>query len=131
MQVNGSHSSLILGLNLQAWLNFTVAWGDHQISHGTKHIYLTSLKRSASNVTIFNWKFWSEICLIFFFKTLKWGILCEIYTEWNHPDLDFDEIQYIGLFSPKNKLGKVKKLYSQNFSKYDPLKSEGGLRDYR
>ena len=55
-----------------------------------------------------------------------WGILCEIYTEWNHPDLDFDEIRYIGLFSPKNKLGKVKKLYSQNFSKYDPLKSEGG-----
>ena len=55
-----------------------------------------------------------------------WGILCEINTKWNHSDLDFVEIRYIGLFSPKNKLGKVKKLYSQNFSKYDPLKSEGG-----
>ena len=44
---------------------------------------------------------------------------------WHHSDLDINEIRYIGLFFPKNKLGKVKKLYSQNFSKYDPLKSEG------
>ena len=56
----------------------------------------------------------------------KWVILCEMYQAWHHSDLDFNVIQYIGLFSPKNKLGKVKKLYSQNFSKYDPLKSEGG-----
>ena len=57
--------------------------------------------------------------------TIRRGILCEIYVVWNHSDLDFDEIQYIGLFSSKNKLGKVKTLYSQNFTKYDPLKSEG------
>ena len=54
------------------------------------------------------------------------GILCEMYQVWHRSDWDFNVIQYIGLFSPKNKLGKVKKLYSQNFSKYDPLKSEGG-----
>ena len=45
----------------------------------------------------------------------------------NHPDSDFNEIQYIGLFFPKNQLVKVKNLYTQNFSKYDPLKSEGGI----
>ena len=29
-----------IGFNLQAWLNFTVAWGDQKISHGTKtHIF--------------------------------------------------------------------------------------------
>ena len=54
------------------------------------------------------------------------GILCEMSQVRHHSDWDFNVIQYIGLFSPKNKLGKVKKLYSQNFSKYDPLKSEGG-----
>ena len=53
-------------------------------------------------------------------------ILCEINTLLHHSDLDFNEIRFIGLFSPKNKLGKIKNLYSQNFSKYDPLKSEGG-----
>ena len=45
----------------------------------------------------------------------------------HHSDSDFNEIRYIGLFFPKNKLVKVKKLYSQNFSKYDPLKSDGGI----
>ena len=35
---------------------------------------------------------------------------------------DFNEIQYIGLFYPKNNLVKVKKLYIQNFSNYDTLK---------
>ena len=40
IMVNGSCSSLILGFNLQAWLNFRVACGDHQLSHGTKtHIF--------------------------------------------------------------------------------------------
>ena len=53
------------------------------------------------------------------------GILCKMNTVLHHSDLDFNKIHYIGLFSPKNKLGKVKNLYSQNFSKYEPLKSEG------
>ena len=63
---------------------------------------------------------------IFSLRYTKWGILCEMSQVRHHSDWDFNVIQYIGLFSPKNKLGKVKKLYSQNFSKYDPLKSEGG-----
>ena len=46
---------------------------------GQKHIYLKSLKRSASNGTIFNWKFRSEICLIFFFKRLNIFLLWSMF----------------------------------------------------
>ena len=38
----------------------------------------------------------------------------------HHPDSDLSVIRYIGLFSPRKKLVKAKKLYSQNFSKYAP-----------
>ena len=38
----------------------------------------------------------------------------------HHPDSDLSVISYIGLFSPRKKLVKAKKLYSQNFSKYAP-----------
>ena len=40
---------------------------------------------------------------------------------------DFNEIQYIGLFYPKNKLVKVKKLYFQNFLNYDTHKNGGHI----
>ena len=68
----------------------------------------------------------SKKIYVFFERFYIWVILCEMYQAWHHSDLDFNVIQNIGLFYPTNKLGKVKKLYSQNFSKYDPLKSEGG-----
>ena len=68
----------------------------------------------------------SKKIYVFFERFYIWVILCEMYQAWHHSDLDFNVIQYIGLFYPTNKLDKVKKLYSQNFSKYDPLKSEGG-----
>ena len=42
----------------------------------------------------------------------------------HHPDSDLSITHYIGLFSPRKKLVKAKKLYSQNFSKYAPLKSD-------
>ena len=42
----------------------------------------------------------------------------------HHPDSDLSVIRYIGLFCPRKKLVKAKKLYSQNFSKYAPLKSD-------
>ena len=38
----------------------------------------------------------------------------------HHPDSDLSVIRYIGLFCPRKKLVKAKKLYSQNFSKYAP-----------
>ena len=59
-----------------------------------------------------------------------WVILCEINTGRNHPDSDLSVIHYIGLFCPKKKLVKVKKLNSQNFSKYAPLKSDRGVSSF-
>ena len=38
----------------------------------------------------------------------------------HHPDWDFDETQYIGLFHPKNKLVSVKFSKFENFPKYAP-----------
>ena len=52
------------------------------------------------------------------------GHVGAILYEITHFDMDFNKIRYTGLFSHKNKLVKVRKLYSQNFSIYDPLKSE-------
>ena len=46
----------------------------------------------------------------------------------HHPNSDLSVIHYMGLFSPTKKLVKGKKLYSQNFSKYAPLKSDRGFR---
>ena len=45
----------------------------------------------------------------------------------HHSDSDFNNIWYIGLFQPIMKLVKAKNLYTQNFSKYDPPKSEGEI----
>ena len=42
----------------------------------------------------------------------------------HHPDSNLGVTHYVGLFSPRKKLVKAKKLYSQNFSKYAPLKSD-------
>merc|ERR1712055_817094 len=59
-----------------------------------------------------------------------WAILCEITQVWHHPDSDLRIIHHIGLFCPKKKLVKVKKLPSQNFSKYAPLKSDRGVSSF-
>ena len=57
-----------------------------------------------------------------------WEILCEITQGGHHPDSDLSIIRYIGLFCPRMKLVKVKRLYSQSFLKYAPRKMIGGFR---
>ena len=42
----------------------------------------------------------------------------------HHPDWDFNETQYTGLFHPKNKLVNVKISNFENFSKYGPPNSD-------
>ena len=48
----------------------------------------------------------------------------------HHPDSDLSEIRYTGLYCPRKKLVKVKKFYSQNFSKYASLKSDRGISSF-
>ena len=53
-------------------------------------------------------------------KAFSWCTVVENSKNRKLKTSDFNEIRYIGLFYPKNKLVKVKRLYFQNFSKYEP-----------